>query len=228
MTENRTEKPMRLVIVSAGVSEPSSTRMLADRVARSLVEQSGDSGGRVNITTIELRDLLPELPAAMSSQMLGPGFTKAVEVLVGADGIIASTPVYNAGPSGLLTSFLQVLDNDLLIGKPVVLVATAGTARHALVVDEQMRSHFAFLRTLTVPTSVFASTQDWSDAELNTRIERAAFELLLLMESDFARKVREGSWQRYQHEYGSDGGRETSIDFDSEMMRLAAGGSITD
>lgn len=219
---------MSLVIVSAGVSEPSSTRMLADRVARSLLEQSGDSGGRVNITTIELRDLLPELPAAMSSQMLGPGFTRAVEVLAGADGIIASTPVYNAGPSGLLTSFFQVLDNDLLIGKPVVLVATAGTARHALVVDEQMRSQFAFLRTLTVPTPVFASTQDWSDAELNTRIERAAFELLLLMESDFARKVREGSWQRYQHEYGSDGGRATSIDFDSEMMRLAAGGSITD
>ena len=91
-----------------------------------------------------------------------------------ADGIIAAAPVYKAGASGLFTSFFHVLDNDLLIGKPVVLAATAGTARHALVADDQMRSLFAFLRTLTAPTSLFAAPEDWSDPALNKRVDRAA------------------------------------------------------
>lgn len=223
MNNQEPKQPMRLVVVSSGISEPSSTRMLADRLARSVVDQAVTVAEDVEVTAIDLKDLLPELPGAISSQLLGHGFTRAVDVLADADGIIASAPVYSAGPSGLFTSFFQVLDNDLLIGKPVLLAATAGTARHALVVDEQMRSLFAFLRTLTVPTSVFASTEDWSEPALNIRIERAAFELLLLMQSGFARRVREGSWSSYQHEFGSDGGRELSVDFDSDMMRLATG-----
>jgi FMN reductase len=84
---------------------------------------------------------------------------------------------------------------------------------------------FAYLRTMTVPTSVFAATEDWSDPALNQRIDRAALELVLLMESGFARKVRDESWQRYQHEYGSAGGTEVSIDLDTDLMRLATGGS---
>ena len=142
-----------------------------------------------------------------------------------ADGIIAAAPVYKAGASGLFTSFFQVLDNDLLIGKPVVLAATAGTARHALVVDEEMRSLFAYLRTLTVPTSLFAATEDWQDKSLTGRIDRAALELVLLMESGFSTAVRDESWQNYSHEFGSAGGTETGIDLDTDLMRLATGGA---
>ena len=138
--------------------------------------------------------------------------------------MVAATPVYKAGASGLFTSFFQVLDNDLLIGKPVVLAATAGTARHALVVDEELRALFAYLRTLPVPTSLFASTEDWNDKALGERIDRAAFEVVLLMESGFARSVKDESWKRYQHEYGSAGGTELSIDLSSDLMRLAQGG----
>jgi FMN reductase len=144
-----------------------------------------------------------------------------------ADGIVVSTPVYKAGASGLLTSFFQVLDNDLLIAKPVIPAATAGTARHALVVDEQLRSLFAYLRALTVPTSVFAAPEDWNDPALGKRLDRAAFELLLLMESGFAKAVRNETWRSYQHEFGSAGDTEVSIDLNSDLMRLAAGGSAT-
>jgi FMN reductase len=76
-----------------------------------------------------------------------------------------------------------------------------------------------------VPTSLFAAPEDWGDPSLNTRIDRAAFELVLLMKSGFARQVRDQAWQSYQHELGSDGGKETDIDVDSELMRLATGGS---
>ena len=92
-----------------------------------------------------------------------------------------------------------------------------------------------------MPTSLFAAPEDWGASTgepggepgggersaLNKRIDRAAFELLLLMESGFARQVRGESWQSYQHEFGSAGGTETAIDLDSDMMRLATGGSAS-
>jgi FMN reductase len=214
-----------LVAVTAGTSDPSSTRMLADRTAQRVAALAAERGGVVRTRVIELRELATDITTALTSQLVTPRLQQAVDALGAADGVIAAAPVYKAGPSGLFTSFFHVLDNDLLIGKPAVLAATAGTARHALVVDDQMRSLFAYLRTLPVPTSLFAAPEDWADPSLNKRIDRAAFELVLLMESGFARQVRDQTWQSYQHELGSDGGRETDIDVDSELMRLATGGS---
>jgi FMN reductase len=224
-----------LVVVSGGTSDPSSTRMLADRSAQRVAALADQRGATVRTRVIDLRELAADITTALTSQLITPRLQQAVDVLGTADGLIAAAPVYKAGPSGLFTSFFHVLDNDLLIGKPVVLAATAGTARHALVVDDQMRPLFAYLRTLPVPTSLFAAPEDWgasagerSDGEqgaLAARIDRAAFELVLLMESGFARQVREESWQKYQHEFGSAGGTELDIDTDSDLMRLATGGS---
>lgn len=217
--------PFRLAVVNAGTSDPSSTRMLADRVAARVADIAGRRGGSVEIDVVDLRPLATEITTAVVSQLVGPKLQHAVEVLGRADGIVAASPVYKAGPSGLFTSFFQMLDNDLLIAKPVVLAATAGTARHALVVDDQMRPLFAFLRTMAAPTSVFAASEDWNDPALADRIDRAAYELVLLMESDFAGKIKDESWSRYQHELGSAGGTELAIDLDTDMMRLATGGS---
>jgi FMN reductase len=214
-----------LVVVTAGTSDPSSTRMLADRTAQRAAALAAERGAAVRTRVIDLRELASDITTALTSQLVTPKLQQAVDALGAADGVIAAAPVYKAGPSGLFTSFFHVLDNDLLIGKPVVLAATAGTARHALVVDDQMRALFAYLRALPVPTSLFAAPEDWGDPSLNQRIDRAAFELVLLMESGFARQVRDQAWQSYQHELGSDGGKETDIDVDSELMRLATGGS---
>jgi FMN reductase len=216
--------PFRLVVVSGGTSEPSSTGMLADRIADRIARHARDRDEQVTITRIDLRELASEIATALVSQLMGPKMTRAIELLGRSDGIIASAPVYKAAPSGLFSSFFHVLDDDLLIAKPVILAATAGTARHALVVDEQMRSLFAYLRTMTVPTSVFAAGEDWINGELGQRIERAAIELLLLMEGGFADKVRSESWKHYSHEYGSAGGTELDIDLSTDLMKLAAGG----
>ena len=205
----------RLVVVSAGTSDPSSTRLLADRLAARVTELAPS----VTVSTIELREVATDVTTALTSGLISPRLQRAIDALAEADGIIAAAPVYKAGPSGLFTSFFQVLDNDLLIGKPVVLAATAGTARHALVADDLMRPMFAYLRALTAPTSVFAAPEDWSDPALNTRTDRAARELVLLMESGFARAIRDESWGSYQHE------NDVSLNLDSDMMRLAAGGS---
>lgn len=222
-----TKKAFTVAVVNGGVSDPSSTRLLADRAAQRIASAAGERGHTVTITSLDLREILQELPGAMASQFLGPKLTAAAEALRTADAIVAASPVYKAGASGLFSSFFQVLDNDLLIGTPVVLAATAGTARHALVVDEEMRSLFAYLRTLPVPTSLFASTEDWNDSALGERVERAAFEAVLLMESGFKDAVRNESWKRYQHTFGSAGGTEVEIDLGSDLMRLATGGTAS-
>ena len=216
-----------VAVVSAGTSDPSSTRLLADRIAQRVAALAARHEHKVTTSVIDLREIATDITTALTSQLITPRLQQAIDALAAADGVIAAAPVYKAGASGLFTSFFQVLDNDLLIAKPVVLAATAGTARHALVADEAMRPLFAFLRTMTAPTSLFAAPEDWGDGALNQRIDRAAFELVLLMESGFARKVRDESWQNYQHELGSAGGTELGINIDSDLMRLATGGSAS-
>jgi FMN reductase len=225
MSSPEEQEQFKLVVVSAGTGDPSSTRLLADRIAERAVALAAGHGNTVTVSGIELRDITADISTALTSQLITPKMQQAVAALGGADGIVAATPVYKAGPSGLFVSFFHALDNDLIIAKTVVLAATAGTARHALVADDQMRPMFAYLRALTAPTSVFAAPEDWGDPELNKRIDRAALELVLLMEGGFARKIKDEAWRSYQHSYGSAGGTETSIDLDSDLMRLATGGS---
>ena len=226
MTATPDTAPLALVVVSAGANDPSTTRMLADRTAGRVRALAAERGREVTTTVVDLRELANEVTSALTTRLVGPKLSRAVAALADADGVIASTPVYKAGASGLFTSFFQALDDDLLIAKPMILAATAGTARHALVVDEQVRGLFAYLRALPVPTSLFAAGEDWNDTALGERIDRAAFELVLLMESGFARQVKAASWHRYPHEYGGAGGREYEVDLNSDLMRLAAGGSL--
>ena len=220
----------RLAVVSAGTSDPSSTRLLAGRIAERIVNLAGRRGQAVTTTVIELRELAADVANATVFQLITPRLRQAIDALAAADGLVVSTPVYKAGASGLFKSFFDLLDNDLLIGKPVVLAATAGTARHALVADDQLRPLFAYLRALPVPTSVFAAPEDWADPALNQRAQRAARELILLMESGFARAVRDEAWDSYQHEFASSAGArrdndEPAINLNTDLMRLAAGGS---
>lgn len=217
---------LSLVVVAAGSSGASSTKLLADRTAAATVETADNLGLNVETFHIDLRPLAGEITSALTTNVIGEGLARAVSALGEADGLIVTTPVYNAAPSGLFTTFFQAIDDDLLIAKPVILAATAASVRHALVVDGQMRPMFAYLRTLAVPTSIFAAAEDWNDRELGSRIDRAATELVLLMNSDFSRQVRETSWGQYRHEFGSAAGSE--VDFDSSMMRLAAGGSFVE
>ena len=106
----------------------------------------------------------------------------ALDTVAGADGLIAVTPIFSASYSGLFKTFFDVLDRDALTGKPVLVGATAGTARHSLALEHALRPLFAYLRTIVVPTAVFAAAQDWgsgdaTNRDLVRRIERAAGEL---------------------------------------------------
>lgn len=221
---------VQLVVISAGVSEPSSTRLLADRIAQKSIDLLREAGTPAAVGVIELGPLAVDIARAIVSGFPGERLQKAIERLAAADAVIASTPVYKAGISGLFKSFADVLDNDLLIAKPVVLAATAGTSRHAMVVDEQLRPLFAFLRALPVPTSLFAAPEDWGSSTLAGRIERAATELVLFVRSGVGQAIADSAWTGYQHQFSGNAIRAeratADVDFSTDLMRLAAGGSL--
>ncbi|MFF9062642.1 FMN reductase [Streptomyces sp. NPDC014882] len=167
---------MKLVVVSAGLSVPSSTRLLADRLAAATTGRAP-----ADVRVVELRDLAVEIAHHLTSGFPGRELAAALEAVTAADGLIVVTPVFSASYSGLFKSFFDVLDKDALTGKPVLIAATGGTARHSLVLEHALRPLFAHLRAVVVPTGVYAASEDWGAAGLPERIERAAGELAALM-----------------------------------------------
>ena len=114
-----------------------------------------------------------------------------------------------------------MLDDDLLIAKPVLLAATAGSGRHALVIDDQMRPLFAYMRALTLPTSVFAGPEDWGASELGDRIGRAATQLTVLVRAQIERQVTDRQWSGYQHQFAGNATRAQQAAADPRL-RFAA------
>ena len=224
-------KAIRLVAINAGVSDPSSTRTLVERLAQKSLDGLSAAGFAPTLSIIDLGPIAVDIAKSIVSGFLDPNVQAAVDKLAAADALIAATPIYKAGMSGLFKSFIDLIDNDLLIAKPVLLAATAGTARHAMVADEQMRPLFAFLRAIPVPTSIFAAPEDWASPDLGARIDRAATELTQFLLSGVGRAIIEAAWQGYQHQFaGNAAGAERTADdvnFDSDLMRLAAGGSLS-
>ncbi|WP_282794620.1 FMN reductase [Streptomyces sp. CC224B] len=176
---------MRLVVVSAGLSVPSSTRLLGDRLAAvAAKEAAAPSPAPAGVQVVEVRDLAVEIAHNFTNGFPGPALADAFGAVAGADGLIVVTPVFSASYSGLFKSFFDVLsvhDEDALAGKPVLIAATGGTARHSLVLDHALRPLFAHLKAVVVPTGVYAASEDWGAAGLDRRIERAAGELAALL-----------------------------------------------
>ena len=170
---------MKLVVVTAGLSAPSSSRILADRLTQAVTSQV--AGADVDVTVVELRDLAVEIAHNLVTGFPGPALRAALDAVAGADGLIAVSPVFSASYSGLFKSFFDVLDKDALTGKPVLVGATGGTPRHSLVLEHAMRPLFAYLRAVVVPTAVYAASQDWGAEGLEERVERAGGELARLM-----------------------------------------------
>ena len=217
-----------VVIVSAGTSQPSTTRMLADRIAREAISQLREFEVPARLGAVEVAPRAVDVARMSVSGVPSVELQAAIEQVAAADAVIASAPVYKAGLSGLFKSFVDVLDNDLLIAKPVVLAASAGSSRHALVVDEQMRSLFAYMRALTLPTSVFAGPEDWAAVELGERVRRAGAELAVVVAGRIEQGIADRGWSGYQHAFAGNATRAEQtagdVDFDSPLMRLAAGG----
>ncbi|PPF12506.1 NADPH-dependent FMN reductase [Rathayibacter sp. AY1F6] len=184
----------RITVLSAGLSQPSSTRLLADRLADAAESSLTEQGFAVERSVVELRDLAHDVTNNLLTGFASPALQTALDAVTGADGLIAVTPIFTTSYSGLFKSFVDVLDTEALRGLPVLLAATGGSPRHSLAVDYAMRPLFTYLHAAPLATTVFAATDDWGGATedgraLPSRIERAGRELA----DQAARSSRSGS-----------------------------------
>lgn len=176
-----------IAVVSAGLSEPSSTRLLADRLGEATVHALGERGVVAEVRTVELRTLAQELTTMLLTGVASANLRAALDAVTRADGVVAVSPIFSGSYNGLFKTFFDLVDDAALEGVPVLLGATAGTARHSLAIDHAMRPLFAYLGAFAVPTGVFAATDDFghsggvrSDddvAPLAERVARGAHEL---------------------------------------------------
>ncbi|WP_153505218.1 FMN reductase [Cumulibacter manganitolerans] len=177
--------PRTIVAVTAGLSQPSSTRLLTDRIADAVTAAVTARGEAVDVEVIELRELAVDLAQSMITGGMPTGrVAEARDRVSAADGLIVVTPVFTASYNGLLKMFFDLLDVDSINGMPTIIAATAGTPRHSLVLDHALRPLLSYLRAVVVPTGVFAATDDFGadgGSDLSARIVRAAGELAALV-----------------------------------------------
>jgi FMN reductase len=170
-----------VAVVSGGLSQPSSTRLLADRLTAAVVRDLEARIEDVEVTVVELRDLAHDITNAVLTGFAAPDLQAALDAVRAADGVIAVTPTFNASYSGLFKSFFDVLEEDSLTDMPVLVAATGGTERHSLVLEHALRPLFSYLGASVVPLGVYAASTDWGhgdDAEaLARRVDRAGGQL---------------------------------------------------
>ncbi|MDT0203596.1 FMN reductase [Nocardioides sp. AE5] len=182
----------RIAVITAGLSEPSSTRILADKLANAAVAHLESAGHEVTVDVIELRPLAHDLADMMLTGFAAGKVGPALEGVAAADAIIAVSPVFTASYSGLFKMFFDAVDKDALEGIPVLIGATAGTARHSLVIEHALRPLFAYLKAVVVPTAVFAASEDFGsthDGALTARVEKAARQMAGLLGGTTTRRA---------------------------------------
>jgi len=155
------DRSLNLVVVAAGTSVPSSTRMLADQLTKATRGALARHGQDVAVTVLEVRELAHEIVDATFTRFPGEKLKAALEEIGRADGVIAVTPTYNQSYSGLFKALFDVIEPGTIAGVPVALGATGGTARHSLAIDYALRPMFAYLKADVVPTTVFAASEDF-------------------------------------------------------------------
>ena len=151
------------MVVSGGLGEPSTTRLLSDRLATAVRNALDDPSSEVSV--LELRDLARDITDALLTRVPSPALQTALDAVAGADGLVVVSPIFSASYSGLFKSFFDVLDPEALEGTPVLIAATGGTERHSLALDYALRPLFSYLHAVVAPTGVFAATADWGSPE---------------------------------------------------------------
>lgn len=195
--------PRRLVVVSAGLRQPSSTRLLADRMSAAAVDALELAGVAVAATTVELREHARDLTSMVLTGVPSPRLSAFLDAVRSADALVLVTPIWSGSYTGMVKDLVDLLGEDGLEGVPVLMGATAGTGRHALALEHTLRPLLGHVKALVAPTGVFAATEDFGEVAgsttadatpIDTRIRRAAGELAALVAARPARPVHD-AWQ---------------------------------
>lgn len=173
-----------VVVVSAGLRVPSTTRLLADQLGAAAAAALASEAYPVVVKTVEVRDHAHAIMDALLTGFSTGELREALDLVRAADALVLVTPTFQASYSGLFKSFMDLIEEGQLRGVPVLLAATGGTERHSLTIEYALRPLVAHLGALAVPTGVYAATGDLGGAAapgLTARIERAASELAALV-----------------------------------------------
>ncbi len=148
---------MRITIVNAGMSEHASTARLGRLLEDEILALRPD----IKIAWVHLRPLAHDITDHLLTGFAPPALTAAQGEVRSADGVLALSPTYQGSYSGLFKAFFDTLGEDSLAGIPVVIGATGGTPRHALVTENALRPLMIHMHAEPVPTAVYAATEDW-------------------------------------------------------------------
>lgn len=151
---------MRLVCLSGNFTRPSRTRVLVEAIANEFVASDG-----WHVEVYDLVDAGPKLGTTTRLADAEPGHARMWESLRSCDALVVASPVYKASYTGLLKHFLDLLEMDIMVGKPVLVAATGKAPQHALMIDHQFRPLFAFFRAICIPSSLFALDSDFASAD---------------------------------------------------------------
>jgi FMN reductase len=182
--------PIHIAVITAGLTQPSSTRLLADRLTEATVRSL--SPREVVVEVVEVRDIAHDLTNNVLTGFASPDLQVRLDAIAEADAVVVATPVYAASYSGLFKMLIDVLPKDALRNTPVLLGATGGTARHSLAIDHALRPLFAHLGALVAPVAVFAASEDWGSVDagrLGERIDRAGADFADLVAGRPARRT---------------------------------------
>lgn len=169
MTANMAH-PLRIVAVSGGLQRPSKAAALAEHLLDLIADELP-----CEQHLVELGPLAPQLAGAVWRSQLPDAVERELAAVEQADVLVVTTPVYRGAYTGLFKHFFDFIHQDALVDKPILLAATGGSERHALVIDHQLRPLFSFFQARTLPLGVYATDQDFTDHRLQseTLIARA-------------------------------------------------------
>ena len=162
---------LRVVAVSGGLQRPSKSAALAAHLLDLIADQIP-----CKPQLIELSELAPQLMGSVWRSQLPADVEQSLREVEQADVLVVATPVFRGSYTGLFKHFFDFIEQDALIDKPVLLAATGGSERHALVIDHQLRPLFSFFQTRTLPLGVYATDKDFAAHRLQASalIERAS------------------------------------------------------
>ncbi len=161
-----------IVAVSGSLHSPSKTTVLVHEILEGFATalRSG-SGNDLEVEThlIELSDIGREFSGALSRDDLSPVAEDALRRIESATLLIVASPVYRASFTGLFKHVFDFVGQYALIDKPVLLAATGGSDRHALIIEHQFRPLFSFFQAITLPIGVYASDTDFVDYRIDSQ-----------------------------------------------------------
>jgi len=170
-------KTFKFVGFAGSSSRPSRTRNLVEAITTTAAKRIG-----ATTTIYDLNEIHPSLGSTLEPSKAPPDLVELIEAITNADALIVGSPVYKGTYTGLFKHLFDLIEPKALKDKPVVLSATGGSERHALVLDHGLRPLFAFFSADIVATGVYATETDFTDyqpgsAQLLSRIDRVALEL---------------------------------------------------